>query len=90
LFTKIKSPAKSVGIIEPEGILNGSAIKDRIKNTKKITGKKLLEYSTRRGSFAFADLFLLKTKISKSQMKPVIDKTITIIKANIIFLPPLK
>jgi hypothetical protein len=79
-----------VGIIEPEGILKGSTINERIKNTKKMTGKKLLEYSTRIGSFVFLGLFLLKTKISRSQMTPVIIKTITMINAKIIFLPPLK
>jgi hypothetical protein len=79
-----------VGIIEPEGILKGSAINERIKKTKKITGKKLFEYSTSMGSFTFAALFFRRTKISRSQMNPVIVKTMTMIKAKIIFLPPLK
>jgi hypothetical protein len=76
--------------MEPEGILKGSAINERIKNTKKITGKKLFEYSTRIGSFAFFALFLLKTKISSNQISPVMVKTMTMISANIIFLLPLK
>jgi hypothetical protein len=76
--------------MEPDGILKGSAIKERIKNTKKMTGKKLFEYSTSIGSLVLLALFLLKTKISRSQINPVIVKTITIINAKIIFLPPLK
>jgi hypothetical protein len=76
--------------MEPEGILKGSAINERIKNTKKITGKKLFEYSTRIGSLAFTALFLLKTKISSNQISPVMVKTMTMISANIIFLLPLK
>ena len=32
LDTKIKSPTNKFGFIEPEGILNGSTMKDRITN----------------------------------------------------------
>src|SRR5574341_1010002 len=45
----MKSPTSSVGIIEPDGILNGSTRNERSRNTIRITGKKLIEYSTHQG-----------------------------------------
>jgi hypothetical protein len=38
-LTKIKSPTTSVGIIDPEGILYGSIIKERNTKTNKSIGK---------------------------------------------------
>jgi len=38
-LTKIKSPTRRVGFIEPDGILNGSKTNDRITTTNKRTGK---------------------------------------------------
>src|SRR6266536_3323280 len=46
----MKSPTSSVGRIEELGILNGSATKDRSRNTISSTGKKLFGYSIHHGS----------------------------------------
>jgi hypothetical protein len=59
-LTAIKSPAINVGIIDPEGILKGSTINDRITKTARSTGKKLLEYSMMIDSFFPLTLFLEK------------------------------
>src|SRR5882672_20154 len=67
----MKSPISSVGIIEPEGILNGSTRKERSKNTIRITGKKLIEYSTHQGCLASAGLRFLREYLSKSHTSPV-------------------
>ena len=58
-FTKMKSPCSKVGIIEPEGIRNGSKTKDRITSTMSNTGKNEREYSTsvRRGPVSPSALF---------------------------------
>src|SRR5215510_1090031 len=45
----MKSPTSSVGTIELDGILNGSTRNERSRNTIRITGKKLTEYSTHQG-----------------------------------------
>ena len=50
LLTRIKSPTNKVGIIEPEGILNGSAIKDLNISTINTIGKNERAYSTNTGS----------------------------------------
>ena len=50
----MKSPTSSVGTIELDGILNGSTRNERSRNTIRITGKKLIEYSTHQGCFALA------------------------------------
>ena len=39
-FTKMKSPSRSVGIIDPDGMRNGSAINERNMSTTSNTGKK--------------------------------------------------
>src|SRR6478609_1379505 len=52
LFTRMKSPTSSVGTIELDGILNGSTRNERSRNTIRITGKKLTEYSTHQGCFS--------------------------------------
>jgi hypothetical protein len=57
----MKSPTSNVGIIEPEGILNGSTRNERRKKTIRITGKKLAPYSTHHGSLASVARFLRKT-----------------------------
>src|SRR5258706_13441698 len=46
----MKSPTSSVGRIDELGILNGSATKERSRNTISNTGKKLLGYSIHHGS----------------------------------------
>jgi hypothetical protein len=45
-LTKIKSPCNRVGIIEPDGIRNGSKMNDRMTRTNSNTGKNDREYST--------------------------------------------
>src|SRR5882757_7321467 len=68
----MKSPISSVGIIEPDGILNGSTRNERSRNTTRITGKKLIEYSTHQGCFASSFLDFRKKSLSSSQTTPVI------------------
>src|SRR6185369_10034131 len=46
----MKSPTSSVGRIDELGILNGSAMNERSRNTIKRTGKKLFGYSIHHGS----------------------------------------
>ena len=53
LFTTMKSPINRVGIIDPDGILNGSIINERIIKTARNTGKKDLAYSTKRSKSRF-------------------------------------
>jgi hypothetical protein len=50
----MKSPTSSVGIIEPDGILNGSTTNERTTNTARITGKKLAVYSSHHGWRSFS------------------------------------
>src|SRR5205814_1968037 len=45
----MKSPTSSVGRIDDDGILNGSARNDRSRNTINKTGKNAFEYSTHDG-----------------------------------------
>jgi hypothetical protein len=49
LFTRIRSPTSSVGIIEPDGILNGSNRKERSTNTIRITGNSPAVQSSHQG-----------------------------------------
>src|SRR5438046_1652377 len=51
----MKSPTSSVGRIDEDGILNGSARNDRSRNTISKTGKNAFEYSTHDGSRNAAD-----------------------------------
>src|SRR5439155_5960869 len=51
----MKSPTSSVGRIDDDGILNGSARNDRSRNTINKTGKNAFEYSTHDGSRKAAD-----------------------------------
>src|SRR5450759_658832 len=86
LFTKIKSPTCRVGIIEPEGILNGSIKRERMKNTTRMTGKKLLAYSTHHGSATPLPRLAAKVKRSSNQMPPVTSNNTNIISAKSIFI----
>ena len=72
-MTKIKSPCSSVGIIEPEGMRNGSNTNERITSTNSKTGKNEREYSTRVSSPIDAPRFTLvrQNSLSISTTKPV-------------------
>src|SRR6266850_6224590 len=50
LLTRMKSPTSSVGRIDDDGILKGSARNERSRNTINRTGKNAFEYSTHEGS----------------------------------------
>src|SRR5271169_2467160 len=67
----MKSPTSSVGRIDELGILNGSATKERSRNTISRTGKKLLGYSIHQGSGASAGRRLANTQRSARAMAPV-------------------
>src|SRR5688572_33489606 len=67
----MKSPISSVGIMEPDGILKGSTRNERSRNTTRITGKKLIEYSTHQGCLASCGLPFLRKYLSSSQTRPV-------------------
>src|SRR5512143_476704 len=71
LFTRMKSPTTSVGRIDDDGILNGSATNERSRKTISRTGKKLFGYSTHQGSRASGGRCLAKTRRSASAMAPV-------------------
>src|SRR5438132_3168642 len=67
----MKSPTSSVGRIEELGILNGSATKDRSRNTISSTGKKLFGYSIHHGSGTSPRRRLAKYHRSARAMTPV-------------------
>src|SRR5215831_2148825 len=67
----MKSPTSSVGRIDELGILNGSAMKERNRNTMRRTGKKLFGYSTHHGSGASGGRFLAKYRRSARATAPV-------------------
>src|SRR5436190_948748 len=67
----MKSPTSSVGTIEDDGILNGSTRNERSRNTIRITGKKLTEYSTHQGCLAAAPRRLRSHRVSSAQTRPV-------------------
>src|SRR3990172_10055987 len=71
LLTRMKSPTKSVGIMDPDGILNGSTTNERSTNTIRITGKKLLPYSIHHGSRSSFLRFLAKWAQSANAAAPV-------------------
>src|SRR6476646_2014450 len=71
LLTRMKSPTSSVGRIEDEGILKGSARNDRSRKTTSRTGKNDFEYSTQTGSAAPGARLAAKYRRSTSQMTPV-------------------
>src|SRR6266513_3049387 len=67
----MKSPTSSVGTIELDGILKGSTRNERSRKTIRITGKKLIEYSTHQGWRASLLLRFLRKYLSSSQTRPV-------------------
>ena len=71
MFTTMKSPINSVGIIEPDGILNGSIINDRIIKTARNTGKKDFAYSIKRRKNWF---LWVKTVLSLTRLNNQFDK----------------
>src|SRR5258707_1016070 len=71
LLTRMKSPTSSVGRIDDDGILNGSATNERSRNTISRTGKKLLGYSIHHGSGAPAGRFLANSARSANATDPV-------------------
>src|SRR5215475_11555861 len=71
LLTRMKSPTISVGIIDPDGIRNGSTTNERSRNTIRMTGKKLFGYSIHHGSFSPARRALAKYSRSASAIAPV-------------------
>src|SRR5687767_3491453 len=73
----MKSPTSRVGTIELDGILNGSTRNERSRNTIRITGKKLTEYSTHHGCLASCDRRFLRTSMSRSHTSPVTTSRIS-------------
>src|SRR5690242_4193996 len=73
----MKSPTSSVGTIELDGILNGSTRNERSRNTIRITGKKLTEYSTHHGCRAPAARRFLSHSASRAQTSPVTTRRIS-------------
>jgi hypothetical protein len=69
LLTRMKSPISSVGIIEPDGILNGSTTNERSTNTARITGKKLAEYSSHHGWRSFSSARRLRVASASAAPK---------------------
>src|SRR5262252_1010864 len=67
----MKSPTSSVGRIDDDGILNGSATNERSANTIRRTGKKLFGYSIHHGSGAPGARRFAKTRRSASATRPV-------------------
>src|SRR5258705_5675562 len=67
----MKSPTSSVGRIDEDGILNGSATKERNRKTISRTGKKLFGYSIHQGSRASGARCLAKTRRSARVTAPV-------------------
>src|SRR5918993_1639458 len=74
----MKSPSSSVGIIESEGIRNGSNRNERITSTIRMIGKNERAYSTTTGSRSVATSPLaattrcgLRTHASAAQIRPV-------------------
>src|SRR6185436_19072759 len=71
LLTRMKSPTSSVGRIDDDGILNGSATNDRRRKTIRRTGKKLFGYSIYQGSGSPGARRLEKTRRSARVKSPV-------------------
>src|SRR5215470_6835518 len=67
----MKSPTSSVGLIDELGILNGSARKERSRNTISRTGKKLFGYSIHHGSGVSGGRFPAKYSRSARATTPV-------------------
>src|SRR3989449_7138310 len=73
----MKSPTSSVGTIELDGILNGSTRNERSRNTIRITGKKLTEYSTHHGCLASAGRERRSHAASSAHTTPVTTSRIS-------------
>src|SRR5689334_10742811 len=71
LLTRMKSPTSSVGRIDDDGILNGSARNERKRKTTSRTGKNDFEYSTQTGSAAPAARREARNRRSTSHTTPV-------------------
>src|SRR5688500_16408188 len=72
----MKSPTSRVGTIDDEGILNGSTRNERRKNTIRITGKKLTEYSTHQGCFLPSGRRLASHAASSAHTRPVTTSSV--------------
>src|SRR5690606_10558637 len=94
LSTKIKSPSSKVGIMEPEGMRNGSSRNERISRTRSRIGKNDFAYSTTIGSrtdeprASAASRPFFNTRLSKSQTSPVTNVATTRISAKSTSLVP--
>src|SRR5574343_363837 len=84
----MKSPTSKVGIIEPEGILNGSNRKERSTKTIRITGKKLAPHSTHKGSSASLARSLRNLITSTAYKAPVTTSRTNRINAKFIACIP--
>src|ERR1700681_4225180 len=84
----MKSPTSSVGRIDEDGILNGSATNERSRKTISRTGKKLFGYSIHHGSRAPAGRRFAKTSLSARAMHPVATVARNRISAKFIVYPP--
>src|SRR3546814_19487249 len=73
----MKSPTSNVGIIEPEGMRNGSATNERSINTTKMTGKNERQKSTKALGLSTASTPSLarrlgpSKRLSSTQTRPV-------------------
>src|SRR6476646_10487783 len=84
LLTRMKSPTSSVGRIDDDGILKGSARNERNRKTTSRTGKNDFEYSTQTGSCAAALRLLAKNSRSASHTTPVTAVSTNRIRAKFI------
>src|SRR6478672_5432658 len=82
----MKSPTSSVGRIEDDGILNGSARNERSRKTTSSTGKNDFAYSTHTGSPEPGARRRASSTRSRSQMTPVTAVSTNRIKAKFIGL----
>src|SRR5262249_45602200 len=84
LLTKMKSPTSRVGIIDPDGIRNGSTTNDRSTKTIRMTGKKLFGYSIHHGSLRPSSRRALKNSQSAAVTTPVTTSSMNRISAKFI------
>src|SRR5689334_10872155 len=84
LLTRMKSPTSSVGRIDDDGILKGSARNERNRKTTSRTGKNDFEYSTQTGSCASALRLPANNSRSTSQTTPVTAVSTNRIRAKFI------
>src|SRR5487761_2130881 len=69
----MKSPTASVGLIDDDGILNGSATNERSRNTTSRTGKNDFAYSTQIGSREPGARVASRNTRSASHARPVME-----------------